>query len=72
MCQVKHGASGDDIPYTVANGTVIGDIPSAYDNCSEGKGISIEGKNIGDLMNEKGISWGWFQGGFNQVGRAHV
>jgi phospholipase C len=29
-----------------------------------GKTISMSGKNIGDLMNEKGISWGWFQGGF--------
>lgn len=24
----------------------------------------MSGKSIGDLMNEKGISWGWFQGDF--------
>jgi phospholipase C len=25
----------------------------------------MTGKNIGDLLNAKNISWGWFQGGFN-------
>jgi len=24
----------------------------------------MKGQNIGDLLNERGISWGWFQGGF--------
>jgi phospholipase C len=26
---------------------------------------SMNGKNIGDLLNSKSISWGWFQGGFD-------
>jgi phospholipase C len=26
--------------------------------------ITIAGTNVGDLLNAKGISWGWFQGGF--------
>ena len=52
----------------VANGTVIGDIPSVYDDCSVGTKISMTGKNIGDLMNEKGIGWEWFQGGFKPSG----
>ena len=26
------------------------------------------GKNIGDLLNAKGITWGWFQGGFAPTG----
>jgi phospholipase C len=61
-----HGASGADIRGMVAKGTVIGDINSTYDDCSaaQHKTISMTGKNIGDLMNAKGISWGWFQGGF--------
>ena len=63
-----HGATGADKPNKVANGTVIGDINSTYDDCSvpmaKNKTIYMTGKNIGDLMNEKGISWGWFQGGF--------
>ncbi|WP_239022411.1 phospholipase C [Raineyella fluvialis] len=24
----------------------------------------MDGKNVGDLLNDKGVSWGWFQGGF--------
>jgi len=63
-----HGATPTDIRGMVANGTVIGDINSTYDDCSvptaQNKTISMEGKNIGDLMNDKDISWGWFQGGF--------
>jgi phospholipase C len=63
-----HGAKPTNIPGNVANGTVIGDIPSVYDDCSAGKTISMAGTNIGDLMNEKGVSWGWFQGGFKPSG----
>jgi phospholipase C len=59
-----HGANPNNIPKKVASGTVIGDIDSAYDDCSSGKTISMTGKNIGNLLNDKGITWGWFQGGF--------
>ena len=54
--------------HQVANGTSIGDIDSIYDDCSAAqyKTISMTGKNIGNLMNEKGITWGWFEGGFRQ------
>ncbi|MCX4853518.1 phospholipase C [Streptomyces canus] len=51
-------------------GTVINDPDPAYDDCS-GKDhtstnalAAMRGKNIGDLLNAKGVSWGWFQGGF--------
>ena len=27
---------------------------------------SSTGKNIGDLLNAKGVTWGWFQGGFRK------
>jgi phospholipase C len=51
--------------HQVANGTSIGDIDSIYDDCSSAKDktIFMTGKNIGNLMNEKGITWGWFEGG---------
>jgi phospholipase C len=26
--------------------------------------VRMSGKNVGDLLNEQGITWGWFQGGF--------
>ena len=61
-----HGATPRNISKIVANGTSIGDIDSIYDDCSaaQHKTISMTGKNIGNLMNEKGITWGWFEGGF--------
>ncbi len=29
----------------------------------------MAGKNIGDLMNEAGITWGFFEGGFDLTAR---
>ena len=48
------------------NGTVINDIRPAFDDCvpSTANTVSMSGQNVGDLLNQKGITWGWFQGGF--------
>ncbi len=63
-------------PYAVVSpnakgvGTVINDPDPAFDDCSGSDHTSgdalaeLTGRNIGDLLNAKGISWGWFQGGF--------
>ena len=50
----------------VGGGATISDTDGAYDDCSSTAfpTIAMSGKNIGDLLNEKGITWGWFQGGF--------
>jgi phospholipase C len=46
-------------------GTVIGDPDPAFDDCSSsGNHLAMTGKNIGDLLNAKGVTWGWFEGGF--------
>ncbi|MBN9621210.1 MAG: alkaline phosphatase family protein, partial [Actinobacteria bacterium] len=51
-------------------GTVINDPDPAYDDCSDSNHTStnnlasMSGQNIGDLLNKKGVTWGWFQGGF--------
>jgi phospholipase C len=54
--------------------TVMGDPDPYLDICSlqqdgdaaQGNSTAeLKGRNIGDLLNEKGISWGWFQGGFD-------
>jgi phospholipase C len=51
-------------------GTVYGDPDPAYDDCSGASHTSTSplavatGKNIGDLLNTRNVSWGWFQGGF--------
>jgi phospholipase C len=46
--------------------TDIGDADPTGDVCSSpSKNFSMTGKNIGDLLNAAGITWGFFQGGFN-------
>ena len=51
-------------------GTVINDPDPVYDDCSNNSHAKannlagMTGKNIGDLLNAQGTSWGWFQGGF--------
>jgi len=45
-------------------GTLIGDIDPFFDDCSPGGTAKFLGKNIGDLLNTKHVTWGWFSGGF--------
>jgi phospholipase C len=51
-------------------GTIYGDIDPFYDQCSDSSHTStspegvLTGENIGDLLNAKHVTWGWFQGGF--------
>jgi phospholipase C len=55
-------------------GTVINDPDPAWDDCSDKNHTSdnnlgaMSGRNIGDLLNERGVTWGWFQGGFRPTG----
>ncbi len=51
-------------------GTVINDPDPAFDDCSNKNRTAsnnlavMDGRNIGDLLNARGVTWGWFQGGF--------
>jgi phospholipase C len=45
--------------------TVISDADPAGDVCSGAAAFSMTGKNIGNLLNDAGVSWGSFMGGFN-------
>jgi phospholipase C len=64
-----HGVIPEDIKDNVSNGTLIGDPDAAFDDCSVDQTISFTGKNVGNLLNEKGVTWGWFQGGFKPTNR---
>ena len=46
-----------------------GDADPAGDVCSTttGETFSMSGKNIGDLLNTAGVSWGFFEGGFDMT-----
>ena len=47
--------------------TLISDADPVGDVCSTTTGETVQfgGKNVGDLLNAKGITWGFFEGGFN-------
>lgn len=61
-----HGVTPKDIQKEVSNGTLIGGPDSVYDDCSNKSKVTISfsGKNVGNLLNEKNVTWGWFIGGF--------
>jgi phospholipase C len=73
------GACSLTAPATTAGpGTVYSDSDPYYDDCSAGgttdksKTIAMGGKNIGDVLNTASITWGWFQGGFDNCTVAHA
>ncbi|MBV9592597.1 MAG: alkaline phosphatase family protein [Actinobacteria bacterium] len=48
----------------VRNGTLIGDADPAFDDCASTNTVFFTGRNIGDILNQQRVTWGWFQGGF--------
>jgi phospholipase C len=68
---VTGGSSVNAIPDSTGGFTMVGDLDPTGDVCTTAAGSSPTGlmssnnKNIGDLLNGKGITWGGFMGGFN-------
>ena len=58
-----HGASGPSTE--VVAGSVTGDPQPSGDVCTNRDNVAMSGRNIGNLLNDKGVSWGWFNGGFH-------
>jgi phospholipase C len=44
--------------------SLTSDAQPYWDDCSTRDAVAFSGTNIGDELNAKGLSWGWFQGGF--------
>jgi phospholipase C len=61
------GGSGNIISDGNGGFTDIDDADPAGDVCSTTtkERFNLSGKNIGDLLTAAGVSWGWFNGGFN-------
>jgi phospholipase C len=59
------------------SGALIGDPRPAFDNClttpvlgtAKSTRVSMSGTNVGDLLNKKSVTWGWFAGGFALTGK---
>jgi phospholipase C len=58
-----HGASGPSTEVT--EGSVTGDPQPSGDVCTNRDNVTMSGRNIGNLLNDKGVTWGWFNGGFH-------
>jgi phospholipase C len=73
-----HGFTPDATSFGIAvttNTTVIGDPQPTGDICDtrdHSTSTDPNNKNIGDLLNAKNVSWGWFQGGFGNCAQAHT
>jgi phospholipase C len=74
-----HGFTPDpDVGFgtaVTADGTMIGDPQPTGDICDTrdtSTSTDPNNKNIGDLLNAKGVSWGWFQGGFRDCAQSHT
>jgi phospholipase C len=56
----------------VVNGSIIANVEAGVDDCvvasSKTAPVIMTSKNIGDLMNSAGLSWGWFYGDFPESG----
>jgi phospholipase C len=66
-----HGAVPPVLAGVTDNGTVYSDADPTYDDCSAGSTVAMTGTNIGDVLNARGITWGWFQGGFQATSRVN-
>ncbi len=44
--------------------SLTSDAQPYYDDCSTRDAVALSGTNIGDELNNAGLSWGWFEGGF--------
>jgi phospholipase C len=63
----QSNASGDVVEDGDGGYTLISDADPIGDVCSTTTGglVQLSGQNIGDLLNARGITWGFFEGGFD-------
>lgn len=64
-----HQTSVQTISGKVANGSIVANVEAGFDDCvtaANGTPVQMTSRNVGDLLNAKGISWGWFYADFPQ------
>ncbi|WP_035321704.1 phospholipase C [Peribacillus kribbensis] len=63
----------NDILNEYENRTLTGDPNPYFDKASTGATAKMDdaNKNVGDLLNAKEVTWGWFQGGFADPNAKH-
>ena len=59
-----------DVNIAVVQGTLYGNAGAAFDDCrGGGSQVYLTGSNVGDLLNARGVTWGWFSAGFTPTSR---
>ncbi|MBB4955405.1 phospholipase C [Agrobacterium vitis] len=58
-------SKGRVVPDGTGGWTMINDLDPTGDICSEGQTGLMTGLNIGDMLNDKSLTWGFFEGGFD-------
>jgi len=71
-----HGAVPSRPTPAVANDTVIANLPPTHDDCNASAApnlttLEMTGRNIGDLLNARSVTWGWFTGGFRPTSQVN-
>jgi len=68
--------AGSDTNGSTGGGSIVGDPRPFGDICnplgSAQAALGNPSQNVGDLLNAKGVSWGWFQGGFSNCNSIHM
>ena len=57
--------NGDLTPDGQGGYSLTSDAQPYWDDCSTRDAVALTGTNIGDELNKAGLSWGWFEGGFD-------
>jgi len=68
--------AGSDTNGSTGGGSILGDPRPFGDICnplgSAQVALTNPSKNVGDLLNAKGLTWGWFHGGFGNCNSIHM
>ena len=68
--------AGSDSNGNTGGGSIVGDPRPFGDVCnplgSTQVALNNPSRNVGDLLNASGVSWGWFQGGFANCNSIHM
>jgi phospholipase C len=70
IATTKQPSTVSKVSYYIKDGqgglTMINDVDPGFDVCSKPKDQAMmEGKTVGDLLNDAGVTWGSFMGGFD-------
>jgi phospholipase C len=56
---------GSKSTYVIRNGSVIANLDSGLEDCNTGAAsVVMTGHNVGNLLSNKSVTWGWFYGDF--------